>query len=278
MQENFKPSNQLRQANKGWDSQQQSNQASLTPLSILYEKLLLMIRDLSDFRWPEPIKMDPTKQDRSRRCTYHKDHDHTTEQCRSLHYLVERLIRARHLKQYVHTTGGQRETTRDLVVQALTTTATPRVVINYIHEGPAEDKYNSKWKRQRLLRVAFANGPPIVYLKKPKMATIWVQQSHNNFSKRRCVTRPVGPVTLNVQFSVVEDLSIFNVIMGRAWIHGMKVIPSSYHQMVSCLIEGGQIDLLGSQLAARQCYQVVLDSRHPASDETRPEPSNAKKQ
>ena len=37
------------------------------------------------------------------------------------------------------------------------------------------------------------NGPPIVYLKKPKMATIWVQQSHNNFSKRRCVTRPSWP-------------------------------------------------------------------------------------
>ena len=152
---NFKPSNQLRQANKGWDNQQQPNLASLTPLSILYEKLLLMIRDLFDFRWPESIKMDPTKWDRSRRCTYHKDHDHTTKQCRSLHYLVERLIRARHMKQYVHTTGGQRETTQDLVVQALTTIATPRVVINYIHGGPAEDKYNSKWKRQRLLCVAF---------------------------------------------------------------------------------------------------------------------------
>ena len=121
-------------------------------------------------------------------------------------------------------------------------------------------------------------GLPSSTLKNPR----WLLSGYNRATTTSLtdVVLPVqaGPVTLNVQFSVVEDLSIFNVIMGRAWIHGMKVIPSSYHQMVSCLIEGGQIDLLGSQLVARQCCQVVLDSRHPASDETSMEPSNAKKQ
>ncbi|KAL6315401.1 hypothetical protein AAG906_000512 [Vitis piasezkii] len=33
-----------------------------------------------------------------------------------------------------------------------------------------------------------------------------------------------GPVTLNVQFSVVQDLSPFNVILGRTWLHYMKAI------------------------------------------------------
>ena len=53
-------------------------------------------------------------------------------------------------------------------------------------------------------------------------------------------------VTLNVQFSVVKDLSPFNAILGCAWLHGMKVIPSTYHQMVSYLTEDGQINLYGS--------------------------------
>ncbi|RVX05862.1 hypothetical protein CK203_023754 [Vitis vinifera] len=66
-----------------------------------------------------------------------------------------------------------------------------------------------------------------------------------------------GPVTLNVQFSVVEDLSPFNAILGRMWLHYMKVIPSTYHQMVSFLTEDGQIDQYGSQLAACQCYQIA---------------------
>ncbi|RVW60128.1 hypothetical protein CK203_092290 [Vitis vinifera] len=37
---------------------------------------------------------------------------------------------------------------------APTTSAAPRVVINYIHGGPIDEEYNSKWKRQRLLQVA----------------------------------------------------------------------------------------------------------------------------
>ena len=35
-----------------------------------------------------------------------------------------------------------------------------------------------------------------------------------------------GPITLNVQFLVVDDLSPCNAIMGCAWLHRMKVIPS----------------------------------------------------
>ena len=60
-----------------------------------------------------------------------------------------------------------------------------------------------------------------------------------------------GPITLNVQFSVVQDLSPFNVILGRTWLYYMKVIPSTYHQMVSFLTKDEQIDLYDSQLAAR---------------------------
>ena len=65
----------------------------LTPLSISHEKLLPMIQDLSDFKWPRPIGTDPSTRDRSRRCAFHKDHGHTTETCRYFQYLVERLCR-----------------------------------------------------------------------------------------------------------------------------------------------------------------------------------------
>ena len=88
----------------------------------------------------------------------------------------------------------------------------------------------------------------------------------------------VGPVTLNVQFSVVEDLSHFCAIMGRAWLHIMKVVPSTYHEMVSYLTENGQVDLLGSHLAACQCYQVALDSKHLANEEAHLESLNINEQ
>ena len=74
-----------------------------------------------------------------------------------------------------------------------------------------------------------------------------------------------GPVILNVQFLVVEGLSPFNAILGCTWLHYMKAIPSTYHQIVSFLTEDGQIDLYGSQLVARQCYQITREAR-PSKD------------
>ena len=70
----------------------------------------------------------------------------------------------------------------------------------------------------------------------------------------------VRPVILNVQFSMIDDLSPFNAIMGRTWLHDMKAIPFTYHQIVSYLTEKGQINLYGSQLAAHQCYQVAREA------------------
>ena len=74
------------------------------------------------------------------------------------------------------------------------------------------------------------------------------------------VTLPVrvGLVTQEVLSSVIGDLGPYNAIMGRAWLHSMKVVPSTYHQMVSYLTNDGQVNLLGSQLAARQCYQLSM--------------------
>ena len=84
-----------------------------------------------------------------------------------------------------------------------------------------------------------------------------------------------GPVTLNVQFSVVQELSPFNIILGRTWLHYMKAIPSTYHQMVSFLTNEGQIDLYGSQLAARQCYQIAREAGANQKDASPPEPGQA---
>ena len=68
----------------------------------------------------------------------------------------------------------------------------------------------------------------------------------------------VGLVTQQVLFSVVEDLGPYNAIVGRTWLHAMKAIPSTYHQTISYLTTSGQVDLQGSQLAARQCYQLLV--------------------
>ncbi|RVW49411.1 hypothetical protein CK203_080278 [Vitis vinifera] len=58
-----------------------------------------------------------------------------------------------------------------------------------------------------------------------------------------------GPVTLNVQFSVVQEVTL-------QW----------------------QTDLYGSQLAARQCYQIAREAVANQEDASPPEPSIARDQ
>ena len=70
-----------------------------------------------------------------------------------------------------------------------------------------------------------------------------------------------GLVTQQVLFSVVKYLGPYNAIVGRTWLHAMKAIPSTYHQTINYLTTSGQVDLQGSQLAARQCYQLSIRER-----------------
>ncbi|RVW19915.1 hypothetical protein CK203_114482 [Vitis vinifera] len=278
----------------------------LTPLSISYEKLLPVIQGLSDFRWPRPIATDPFTRDRSRRCAFHKDHGHTTETCRSFQFLVEKLIKAGHLKQYLRSDNGGRDASQRHNPENLRAPAAPKAVINYITGGPSDEEYDSRRKRQKLLRAASIRErinsirpgltgegprpidgtiifPPVDPTRtlQPHRDALILSLEIGDFDVRRIwltqAVRPdlvqasvvgrmgrslegletpgrilsgfngssttslgdiilpvqAGPVTLNVQFSVVQELSPFNVILGRTWLHYMKAIPSTYHQMVS---------------------------------------------
>lgn len=148
---NLKPSGQRGPPHKEQGEQRQ--QTSFTFLTLTYEKLFPLICELPDFRWPEPMRGDPTKRDHNKKCTYHKEPGHATEQCRSLHYLVEKLLRAGHLKQYICTGAKSGESSHDRVPRVPSTPV--RAIINYVHGEPLDEEYNSKRKRQRLLRVAF---------------------------------------------------------------------------------------------------------------------------
>ena len=52
-----------------------------------------------------------------------------------------------------------------------------------------------------------------------------------------------GPVTQQILFSMVEDLGPYNAIVARAWLHAMKVVPSTYHQTISYLTASEQVNL-----------------------------------
>ncbi|RVW17419.1 hypothetical protein CK203_094149 [Vitis vinifera] len=282
---NNKPLDRPKPSDRKQEGPSRPEMPPLTLLSISYEKLLPMIQGLSDFRWPRPIATDPSTRDRSRRCAFHKDHGHTTETCRSFQFLRK----------------GRTPTSQPGNLRA---PAAPKAVINYITGGPSDEEYDSRRKRQKLLRAASIRErinsirpgltgesprpidgtiifPPVDPTRtlQPHLDALILSLEIGDFDVRRIVVDPgssadlvqasvvgrmghslaglenpgrilsgfngssttslgdiilpvqAGPVTLNVQFSVVQELSPFNVILGRTWLHYMKAIPSTYHQM-----------------------------------------------
>ena len=65
--------------------------------------------------------------------------------------MVERLIKADHLKQYLRSEARVGDIPRNRDSRTL---VTPKAIINYIHGGPLDEEYDSKRKRQRSLRAA----------------------------------------------------------------------------------------------------------------------------
>ena len=59
-----------------------------------------------------------------------------------------------------------------------------------------------------------------------------------------------------VPLKVIDEPSSFNAILGGTWIHAMKALSSSYHQMLSFRTPMGQVDVREDQKAVVTCYEV----------------------
>ena len=57
---------------------------------------------------------------------------------------------------------------------------------------------------------------------------------------------------------VVDTLSTMNVIMGREWIHTVKGVMPTLHQVMRCQSPNGlyMIDIRGDQSHNRKCYNI----------------------
>nr|CAN65131.1 hypothetical protein VITISV_005198 [Vitis vinifera] len=297
-----KPPDQPRPLDRRQEGPSRPERPPLTPLSISYEKLLPMIQGLSDFRWPRPLGTDPTKRDHSKRCVFHKEHGHTTEECRCLHYLVERLIKAGNLKQYIRSEAGacqvhpawtnwrgsspHRWDNHFPTSRPHSDTAAPTRTLQPHRDALILSLEIGDFDVRRILvdpgssadlvqaSVVSHMGHSLTGLENPGRILSGFNGSSTTSLGDILLPVQASPVTLNVQFSVVQELSPFNVILGRTWLHYMKVIPSTYHQMVSFLTKDGQINIYDSQLTARQCYQIARETGTSQEDASLPESSN----
>ncbi|XP_028121272.1 uncharacterized protein LOC114318562 [Camellia sinensis] len=68
----------------------------------------------------------------------------------------------------------------------------------------------------------------------------------------------VGTKTLQIEFLVINTPSPYNAILGRPWIHRMKAVPSTYHQLICFPTEHRVEQILGDQVASKHCFMAAL--------------------
>ena len=77
----------------------------------------------------------------------------------------------------------------------------------------------------------------------------------------RQISLPVimGGKEVAVTFMIVSSFSLYMAILGRSWIHSMKVVPSTLHVKIKFPTEQGVTMIRGDQQAARQCLIAVVN-------------------
>ena len=137
-------------------SEKKRDPLQFTPLNISYNRLLPLIRDHPEFKWPPPVRANLDQRNRSLRCDCHKDHDHGTNQCQGLKFMIERLIRAGHLRRFTREPTRTAETAPASyrAVVAAEHSSETRPTINFILGGPIDDQCQSKRQRIKMLRAA----------------------------------------------------------------------------------------------------------------------------
>ncbi|GKV19473.1 hypothetical protein SLEP1_g29732 [Rubroshorea leprosula] len=81
---------------------------TFTPLNTSMAHILAVAKETKHLNWPEKLRSNGNKRDKTRHCAFHGTHGHDTEDCKQLRMEIERLIRRGALRQFVGHPGSQK--------------------------------------------------------------------------------------------------------------------------------------------------------------------------
>ena len=74
--------------------------SNYTPLNTPFDQVLMQIKADPSLKWPEKMKGDPSKWNKSKYCHFHQDHGYDTDKCYDLKQQIEVLIKLGKLKNF----------------------------------------------------------------------------------------------------------------------------------------------------------------------------------
>ncbi|XP_070049227.1 uncharacterized protein [Nicotiana tomentosiformis] len=75
------------------------------------------------------------------------------------------------------------------------------------------------------------------------------------------ITLPVlvGGITLEKTFHIMDQVTAYNYIVGRPWIHPMRVVPSSLYQVIKFPTPWGIFNIREEHHTSRECYRIAMN-------------------
>nr|XP_009593539.1 uncharacterized protein LOC104090189 [Nicotiana tomentosiformis] len=76
------------------------------------------------------------------------------------------------------------------------------------------------------------------------------------------ITLPIlaSGITLETTFHIMDHATAYNAIVGRPWIHHMRVVPSSLYQVIKFPTPWGIYSIRGKHRTSREYYRIAMDS------------------
>nr|XP_016498834.1 PREDICTED: uncharacterized protein LOC107817503 [Nicotiana tabacum] len=92
----------------------------------------------------------------------------------------------------------------------------------------------------------------------------WLQHGKRNNKGRNHLAVNVAETFQDTKFHVIEGAIRYNALIGRPWIHNLRAVSSTLHQMIKFPVEEGVKTVYGEQRVAKEMFaieEVVLSTR-----------------
>ncbi|XP_070041217.1 uncharacterized protein [Nicotiana tomentosiformis] len=198
---------------------------------------------IKDTRWPRPLQTDPSQRNPNQICKYHGTHGHRTEDYKQLREEVACLFNEDHLREFL--SDQAKNHFRDRDANRKNKQEEPQHVIHMI-VGGIDIPQGSIFKCTKVKRVLIDPGSLANIIRSRVVEQLGLQDHIvpaarvlNGFNMAREITKGEIILLVNIagtiqetKFHVIEGDMRYNALFGRPWIHYMRALPSTLHQML----------------------------------------------
>ena len=233
-------------------------------------------------KWPVKSNKPKANPESKLWCDFHGDYGHKASDCVALRREIQYLVKKGHLTEFM----SNKRSTHDTNEKASPKLPPPppyQKIVNFIAGGsdlthvqePQHDSLvismpvgNCLIKRVMVDNGSAANIMTTASLREMGLAesdminrsTTLVGFSGERKRTKGEITLPTYAKGINIltRFLIIDCDTTYNIIMGRPWIHDLKAVPSTYHQVIKFPTPWGVQEIRGDQGTSRECYKACM--------------------